>query len=334
MKPNPVKIGIVGLRFGNIVVQELLRPENRQFLEVAALCDQNEPLAGQLAAEYGVSKTYSSLDTLLADPQIEAVGLFTGPDGRAKLIDQILDSGRDVLTTKPFERSAAEARRVLQKARTLGRIIHLNCPTPTPPKDIRQIDEWIKEYHLGRPIGYRAMTWCSYREKADGSWYDDPVRCPAAPIFRLGIYLINDVSRYFGEIEDLSVLQSRIFTERPTSDSAQLSLIHKNGAIGSIYASFCVNDGRHYLHALELNFENGTIFRNCGAEAVNGKIQLALVAAGPDGNSIRRHRELDAAVGDYQYDQFYKAVRGEILNNPTSNDQIINGIKVLERLNQ
>ena len=334
MKPNPVKIGIVGLRFGNIVVQELLRPENRQFLEVAALCDQNEPLAGQLAAEYGVSKTYSSLDTLLADPEIEAVGLFTGPDHRAKLIDQILDSGRDVLTTKPFERSAAEARRVLKKARSLGRVIHLNCPTPTPPKDIRQIDEWIREFNLGRPIGYRAMTWCSYREKADGSWYDDPVRCPAAPIFRLGIYLINDVSRYFGEIEDLSVLQSRIFTERPTSDSAQLSLIHKNGAIGSIYASFCVNDGRKYLHALELNFENGTIFRNTGADAVNGKIQLALVAAGSDGNSIRQRRELDAAVGDYQYDQFYKAVRGEMLDNPTSDDQIINGIKVLERLNQ
>lgn len=327
---KPVKLGLVGLHFGKLMIEDMQKPENRKYVEIAALCDRDEPLAKRLSAEYGIQKYHTSLESLLADPEIEAVGLFTGPEGRAKLIDQILDAGRDVLTTKPFERSAEEARRILQKARSLGRIIHLNCPTPTPPADIKQIDEWIAQYHLGRPIGYRAMTWCSYREQPDGSWYDDPARCPAAPIFRLGIYLINDISRYFGEVETLQLLQSRLFTGRPTADNAQLSLLHKNGAIGSIYASFCVNDRRSYLHALELNFENGTVFRNTGADAVNGKIKLDLAASAPEGGFVREHREFDAAVGDYQYDQFYKAVRGEILENPTSDSQIINGIKILE----
>ncbi len=330
---KPVKLGLVGLHFGKLMIEELQKPENRKYIEIACLCDRDEPLAEKLAAEYGIQKYVASLNVLLADPGIEAVGLFTGPEGRALLIDQILDAGRDVLTTKPFERSADEARRVLQKSRSLGRIIHLNCPTPTPPRDIRQIDEWIEQYHLGRPIGYRAMTWCSYREKPDGSWYDDPALCPAAPIFRLGIYLINDISRYFGEVETLQLLHSRLFTGRPTADNAQLALLHKNGAVGSIYASFCVNDGRHYLHALELNFENGTIFRNTGADAVDGKIKLDLAASGNDGGLIRKHREFEAAVGDYQYEQFYKAVRGEILENPTPDEQVINGIKILELLN-
>ena len=334
METKPVKLGLVGLHFGNMVVLELLKPEHKKFIEIAALCDRDEPLAKHLSEEHGISKHYTSIDALLSDPEIEAVGLFTGPDSRAKLIDQILDAGRDVLTTKPFERSAEEARRILQKARSLGRVIHLNCPTPTPPKDIWQIDQWITQYSLGRPIGYRAMTWCSYREKADGSWYDDPVRCPAAPIFRLGIYLVNDISRYFGEVEDLQVYESRIFTGRPTSDNAQLALIHKNGAVGSIFASFCVKDHRSYLHALEMNFENGTIFRNCGPDAVDGKIRLGLTANAPDGSFVREQREFEASVGDYQYEQFYKAVRGEALHNPTPDDQIIHGIQILQKMQE
>ncbi|HOP11705.1 MAG TPA: Gfo/Idh/MocA family oxidoreductase [Oscillospiraceae bacterium] len=331
MNNKPVKLGLVGLHFGELMIKDLQKPENQPFIEIAALCDRDEPLAKRLTAEYGIAKYYTSLETLLADPGIEAVGLFTAPEGRAKLIDQILDTGRDVLTTKPFERSSEEARRILQKARSLGRTIHLNSPAPTPPEDIRQIDDLISQYHLGRPIAYRASTWCRYREQPDGSWYDDPNRCPAAPIYRLGIYLINDISRYFGEIENLQVFQSCIFTERPTSDNAQLSLIHKNGSIGSIFASFCIDDRRHYLYTLELNFENGTIFRNCGVDAVYGKIKLDL-SASVNGEQVKEHREFGGHIGEYQYDQFNKAVRGGILENPTPDDQIINGIKLIEML--
>lgn len=75
------------------------------------------------------------------------------------------------------------------------------------------------------PLGARADIWASYREQADGTWYDDPQKCPVAPVFLLGIYLINDLIQLFGPVRDVQVLQSRLSTGRPTADNGQLSLL-------------------------------------------------------------------------------------------------------------
>ena len=89
---KPVKLGLVGLHFGKLMIEDIQKPENRNYIEIAALCDRDEPLVKCLSAEYGIQKYYTSIDALLADPETEAVGLFTAPEGRAKLIDQILDA--------------------------------------------------------------------------------------------------------------------------------------------------------------------------------------------------------------------------------------------------
>jgi predicted dehydrogenase len=147
------------------------------------------------------------------------------------------------MTTKPLELDASAALSVLREAREMGRVIHLNSPAPVLPMDISQIMEWQSAYKLGNPVGCRADVWASYTEQADGSWYDDPERCPVAPIFRLGIYLINDLIAIFGEPEEVQVFASRIATGRPTPDTAQLGIRFANGGLANIFSSFCVRDG-------------------------------------------------------------------------------------------
>ena len=75
--------------------------------------------------------------------------------------------------------------------------------------------------------------WVNYCEQADGGWYDDPERCPVAPVFRLGIYIINNLAELFGEPEKVCALSSRILTGRPTADNADLAVLFKNGAIAT-----------------------------------------------------------------------------------------------------
>lgn len=149
------------------------------------------------------------------------------------------------MTTKPFELNANVASRVLKEAEKMGRVVHLNSPSPLP-EDIFVIKKWIKKYNLGQVIGCRADVWANYREKADGSWYDSPKKYPVAPIFRLGIYLINDLIRLIGKPESLQVLHSRLFTKRPTPDNAQLGILFENGAIVNVFSSFCIDDGQQY----------------------------------------------------------------------------------------
>jgi len=324
-----VRIAIVGLNFGRYILDQLVTGPGREHLELAGVCDLDAAKVRQYAAQTG-ARAYHNLTDLLAEPSIPAIGLFTPPGGRANLIRQAIQAGKHVLTTKPFELDAVAATAVLAEARRLGRVVHLNSPGPTLPADLAQIKHWQQQYQLGRPVGCRADVWVSYREKADGSWYDDPQRCPVAPVFRLGIYLINDLVALFGEATAVQVLHARLNTGRPTPDNAQLAIQFQNGGLANVFASFCVNDGDHYRNSLVLNFENGTIYRNCGpTRPVGGAADLSLIMSTAGKRQVVEQVNLDETSGGYQWAVFARAVRGEPLTNEITADQIVAGIKVI-----
>ena len=310
-------IVLVGLNFGRHIVAQLMEGEGREHVRLAGLCDLDRPKAEALNAKYGGGlKIFASLDDVLADPDVQAVGLYTSPVHRADLLRKIIRAGKDVMTTKPFELDPEAGAAILMEAAELGRVIHLNSPNPGISPDLEQIIKWQKELNLGRPIAARAETYARYAEKPDGSWYDNPDLCPAPPIFRLGIYLINDLVRLMGRVKRVCVFSTRIFTGRPTADNAQLSIEFESGAIANIFDSFCVRDGDHYRNSLELNFENGTVFRNVGPARTPGVAsELAVIQSeGPDDNLQRRVAATAQTVsrsGGYDWEGFVKAIRHE-----------------------
>ncbi|AWI09340.1 Gfo/Idh/MocA family protein [Ereboglobus luteus] len=340
-----IPLAMVGLNFGRHIVDQIVNGTGAPHLRLVALCDidrsRAEAIAQKLPAGHPPVAIHTDIQDLLDDPAIPAIGLFTGPAGRAALIRRIINAGKDIITTKPFETDPDAALQVLREARTLGRVVHLNSPAPLPAPDIAQIQRWVREHDLGAPVAVRAEAHVSYREQPDGTWYDDPVKCPAAPIFRLGIYLINDLVQLFGPVAGTHVFQTRLFTKRPTADNAQLSLRFENGALGSIFASFCINDGDHYRNTLALNYENGTIYRNCGPERAGAKSELALVMASNRETNGRREivarAEVSGGSGAYQWENFARAVRREIpADDPslTTPEQIVAGLRVIQSMTQ
>jgi predicted dehydrogenase len=331
-----VKIGIVGLNFGRTIINQILDPVNANYFDLTALCDINETCL-QSARPASAVCLYSKLDDILQDDQVEAIGLFTGPTGRAELVRKIIESGRHVITTKPLEYDAEAMLKILRRARHLGRVVHCNSPSPLPSQDLRVIQRWIHEYDLGRPVGAHADVWVSYREKEDGSWYDDPIRCPAAPIYRLGIYLINDLVRLWGPVEKVQIMQSQLFTQRPTSDNAHLGLFFKNKALATVYASFCVKDGDHYRNSLTLNFENGSIYRNAGpawSASANGHCHLALVKEHKNQPQVVAKETVTNQSGNYQWEYFARKIRGETHPEELTPEETVEGIRVIQSMSE
>jgi predicted dehydrogenase len=260
------------------------------------------------------------------------VGFYTPPGGRSDLIRRAIRAGKHVMATKPFDLDPQAAAAVLQEARQLGRVVHLNSPSPLWSPDLQQSRTWAQQHKLGRAISCRQSVYAAYREKADGGWYDDPSRCPVAPIFRLGIYGINDMVRLLGDASKVSALSSRIFTGRPTPDNAQASILFKNGAIGSIFASFCIQDGQHYANSLVVNYERGSVYRNTGplgfGEA-EGKSHMSVVAITDPKQTIIEKVTLTGGSGEYQWDIFAQAIRGEPLAEQVTPEQIVAGLKII-----
>jgi predicted dehydrogenase len=280
-------------------------------VRVSGVCDLNMDKARALAAELEVP-VYAGLEAVLADPTVEAVGVFTGPAGRGRLLERILDAGRHVMTTKPFELDPAEAARALAAAARNGRALHLNSPAPMPSADLAQIRRWMADGRLGRPVSLHARTWADYREQADGSWLDDPMLCPGGPLFRLGVYFLNDFASLPGKPVEVQVQQSRLRTGRPTADNAQISIVYEGGALANIFASFCVGDGHPYRDEVTLACEHGTIRRwmvRTGAIDMSrdhAVVELQRAGEPPE----QRVTGPGDYAGWYGWDAFHAAVRG------------------------
>jgi len=329
---NPrIPIAIVGLNFGRHIVKQLTDGPAAELFQIVAVCDQNRDKADAIAQKIG-ARAFYDLDELLADSAFSAIGLFTAPSGRAALIRRCLEAGKDVITTKPLENDPQAAYEVLREAEKMGRVVHLNSPSPLLPPDLAQIAAWREEFGLGKPIACRADVWVSYREQTDGSWYDEPELCPVAPIFRLGIYLINDLVRLFGPAQRVQVLHSRLLSGRPTPDNAQLGILFQNGALANIFASFCVNDGDYYRNSLTLNFQDGTIYRNAGPQRAGRASELSVVMNGDEGRTIAAQAIAAGGSGDYQWETFARAVRGERLENTVTAQEIVAGLQIIEAM--
>jgi predicted dehydrogenase len=330
--PPPLPFAAVGLRFGRYALLWLKIRYQTRAVELVLVCDRDADLARKIGEEFGVPWT-TDLDQVLASP-IPVVALFTPPAGRADLVSRCLRAGKDVMTTKPFETDSAATVAVFAEARRLGRIIASNSPQPGLAPDLRQLDDWQHTFQLGRPVALRADATGPYFEQADGSWYDDPQRCPAAPLFRIAIYLIHDALSLLGPVDQVFVTTSRIRTGRPTPDQGVLTLRHRDGGLSAITASLCVKDGQSWRNALVINYENGTATRNLGGDPAADGANLRLITATPAGDpEITATARLHPVwSGEYDWDSFANSIRQRTPLDETFATTALEGVRVIEAM--
>lgn len=326
----PLRLGLVGLNFGRHICRELTtHPEWP--VRLAAVCDLDPAKAQAAAAEFGV-RAVPSLAALLADPEVDVIGLYTGPNGRAALLHQIIRAGKDVMTTKPFELDAAAALAVLEEAHRLGRVIHLNSPNPRPYGEAVPIQEWVRAGRIGRPTFAQATVWAYYgATPADGSWYDDPRRCPLAPVFRLGIYPLNTLLTLFRDPVEVQVAHGRVETQRPTPDNAQLTVRFRDGSLVSVFASFVVGGKDQYKNALTIGGTRGVIYYRTGPTPRGTFAAPQLLLSTDEGVETR---EVTAHAGDYDWAFFAERARGGAAADVTTPADIVAAIRVVNAMGE
>lgn len=329
MNPAKIRFVIIGLNFGMSIAKSLLEPGKHPDIELIGVCDFDQAKAAQFAAANHI-RHYAALEEVLRDPAVDAVGLYTPPGGRAKLIDRFIDAKKAVMTTKPFEDDPAEAERILQRVKRESAVLHLNSPSPERSKDMAQIKRWREEYKLGEPVTVFWETHANYREVADGSWMDDPAKCPAAPIFRLGIYGINDLIDLCGTPLECKVLQSRRLTGRPTADNGGLLIKFANGAIGSICASFNIAGELRYMNTLIAYFENGTVSRGTPADDSTGDKRILQLRTA-DGRHQTVTYDKEDISGNYDWIFFARAVREKIVISDDYANRLIDSVKLIRQ---
>ena len=117
---NPLGLGVLGLGEGRSIISAAV---HSPLWKVAALCDLNESLGRERCAEFNLPAALfaSSLDSLLANPAVDVVGIYTPDHLHAEHVIRALRAGKHVICTKPFLDQLGRAREVLDAVRQSGR---------------------------------------------------------------------------------------------------------------------------------------------------------------------------------------------------------------------
>jgi myo-inositol 2-dehydrogenase / D-chiro-inositol 1-dehydrogenase len=113
---EPVRIGLLGAgRIGRIHAGSVAAHPKAQ---LAAVADAEAQAAQNLAASTGAS--VSSVDAIIADPDIDAVLICTPTDTHADLIEQAARAGKAVFCEKPVDLDAERIRACLRVVEEAG----------------------------------------------------------------------------------------------------------------------------------------------------------------------------------------------------------------------
>jgi len=110
---NPPRVALIGSGFIGPVHAEALR---RIGVVVAGLLDITPERARPLAERLGISKVYSTLEELLADPSISAVHIASPNHVHFEHAKRALEAGKHVLCEKPLAISAKETAELVKTA--------------------------------------------------------------------------------------------------------------------------------------------------------------------------------------------------------------------------
>lgn len=130
-----LRLGVLGLGEGRSIISAAL---NSELWELATICDLNESLCKQRCHEFGISKYTLSMDEMLADPSIDAIGIYTPDPLHAAHVRACLDADKHVICTKPLLDNLKHARDLLAAARRSGRQVFVGQSTRFFEPMIRQ----------------------------------------------------------------------------------------------------------------------------------------------------------------------------------------------------
>lgn len=113
---DTVRVGVIGLGwFGEMHAAAYQGVYNAK---VTALCTRRADRLAEMAAKYGVEKTYTDYHDLLADPDIDAISICTHARDHLQPMLDAMRSGKHVLLEKPMSASVEECDQILEASKS------------------------------------------------------------------------------------------------------------------------------------------------------------------------------------------------------------------------
>lgn len=196
---GPVGVGIIGA--GNISTTYLENLTSFPDTSVVAVADLVPEAARQQAEKFGVRR-FGSVDSLLADDDIDIVVNLTIPNAHAEVASQVVRAGKHVWNEKPLTVDRESGQALLAQADAAG--VRIGCaPDTFLGSGLQHTRRLVEEGVVGTPLTALVLL----QSMGPESWHPNPAfffAPGAGPLFDMGPYYLTAVAQIFGPVESLA----------------------------------------------------------------------------------------------------------------------------------
>lgn len=197
-----MKLCAVGTGFiTKSMLEEFARSEH---LNCTSICSRQESKGLAMGEPFGITKVYTSLEDMLADPEVEAVYIASPNSLHYPQTKAALLAGKHVLCEKPFATTAAQAAEVIALAKEKHLLLFETITLAHHP-NYSKLKEFLPQ--LG-PLKTVIANFCQYSSRFPAllagqvSPVLDPAYCGGA-LMDINLYNIHFVAGLFGKPENL-----------------------------------------------------------------------------------------------------------------------------------
>ncbi|TDL73605.1 Gfo/Idh/MocA family oxidoreductase [Rhodococcus qingshengii] len=276
-----VKIGIIGTGFSaNAHIEALSRIP---FVKVIGIAGSSFEKAQKTAEKYGIERSYSTVNELIEDPQIEAIHNCTPNNLHYSINKRILLHNKHLLSEKPLAMTSRESKELAELAQRTDVVSgvcfnYRHYPLVIQMKDLTERNELGNIHHV---FGGYFQDWLLY--STDYNWRLDPERNgKSRAIADIGSHWCDTIQFILGKkivelfadlktvhpIRQMSANETSTFQNHESQEWEQVEiqtedygsvLVHFEDGIKGVFSVSQVSAGRKNKLFFDIAFEKGSL---------------------------------------------------------------------------
>jgi len=290
----PLRIGIVGCGGMGSTHARAYQTDARAL--VAACADSDESRAQNLAASLNAT-AYSDAEAMMREQDLHAVSICTPPNSHERFALAAFEHGLHVFCEKPLALSAEQAARMVDAARSAGRLLmtafcHRFHPTVMAAKRL------LDSGRLGRILMWRNRF--AGKINMAGRWFSDTAMSGGGTIIDTSVHSIDLFRFMVGEPVSVSARAATLGEDMPVEDTSALLLQTEKGSIGVIEACWT---SPHSPNVIETYGSNGVAIVDYASDTARYRIGAmkrwtTAKSSGPDRFTAEIRHFIDCVLGE------------------------------------
>jgi predicted dehydrogenase len=229
---DKVRLAPVGLgRWARVLARGAQRGG---LIDLCSCFSRDEAKRAAFCAEFGIERSASSYEELLADVDVEGVIVTTPNDTHKDVIVQALEAGKAVYTDKPIAHTLEDASRIEASVAAAGAVFAVGHSSRRLSGH-REMKRWLEDGRLGdvslaeanfsneRGLELTPQTWRYYADKS-----------PGGAFIQLGVHHADTLQFLLGPVNKVTAHARRLYTSSEVPDAVMAILEFERGTLGYI----------------------------------------------------------------------------------------------------